>query len=302
MTSRFSGAEGNRRLVDALKGQQLTRGDPQLAEQLARIATAESFATGVRLTTQGRDDNDLYLLLSGRVAVVINGQEMAQRPSGTHVGEMSLIDPGASRSASCVALDDVVAARISEPAFTELAERFPVLWRNIALAMGERLRQRTAFIRTKNETPIAFIGSSREALSIADGIQAGLAGKAILVRVWRQGIFKPSNFPLEDLEQELEQADLAVLVFGPDDKVLSRRIFRSAPRDNVVFETGLFMGALRRQRTLIVKSRRINLKLPSDLFGLTAIEFDEGTPTDLPARLETVCKAIAECVERHGAR
>ncbi len=302
MTGKFADAGGSRRLIDALQTQQLARGNVELAGKLAAIATVESFAKGAHLTDQGNTDSDLFLLLSGRVAVVINGQEMAQRSAGMHIGEMSLIDPAAHRSATCIALEDAIAARVTEPAFTELAGRVPVLWRNIALAMGERLRQRSAFIRTKNETPILFIGSSRESLPIAEGIQAGLIGKPVLVHVWRQGIFKPSNFPLEDLERELGQADLAVLVFGPDDKVLSRRIFRSAPRDNVVFETGLFMGALRRQRTLIVKSRGLKLKLPSDLLGLTAIEFDEGTPTDLPKRLGITCEAIAECVERHGAR
>ena len=114
--------------------------------------------------------------------------------------------------------------------------------------------------------------------------------------------FPAIQLPDRGLGTELELADLAVLVFGPDDKVLSRRVFRSAPRDNVVFETGLFMGALRRQRTLIIKSRRINLRVPSDLFGLTPIEFDQGASRDLDACLEPVCAAIAECITRYGAR
>jgi predicted nucleotide-binding protein len=302
MPGRFSGADGHRHLVNAIQRQHLVRGDAELAHRLAAIATVEPFAKGASLTVQGNDGNDLYLLLTGRVAVVIKGQEMAQRSAGTHVGEMSLIDRTERRSASCIALEDTVAARIAEPAFTELAGRFPVLWRNIALVLGDRLRQRTAFIRMKNETPVIFIGSSRESLEIAYGIQAGLSATTAVVHVWPHGIFRPSNFPIEDLERELELADLAVLVFGPDDKVLSRRVFGSAPRDNLVFEAGLFMGALRRQRTLIIKSRRIKLKVPSDLFGLTPIEFDRGSSPDLGSCLEPVCAAIAECVARHGAR
>lgn len=301
MAARFSGADGPRHLIDAIQGQQLVRGDAELAKLLAPIAIVEHFAKGRNLTVQGSDDNDLYLLLTGRVAVKINGQEMAQRPAGTHIGEMSLIDRAAPRSASCIALEDTVAARIPEPDFSELAQRFPILWRNIALVLGDRLRQRTAFVRMKNETPVIFIGSSRESLKIANAIKTGLASTAV-VHVWTHGIFRPSNFPIEDLERELQLADLAVLVFGPDDKVLSRRMFRSAPRDNVVFEAGLFMGALRRQRTLVVKSRRIKLKVPSDLFGLIPIEFDQGTSRDPGPCLEPVCAAIAECIARHGAR
>jgi CRP/FNR family cyclic AMP-dependent transcriptional regulator len=302
MTGRFSGPDGRRLLCDAIQGQHLARGAAELAERLAAIASVESFAKGAYLTRQGGTDNDLYLLLSGRVMVVINGREMAQRHAGTHVGEMNLIDTSVNRSASCVALDDVEAARISEPAFSDLASRYPVLWRNIALVLGDRLRQRTAFVRSRNETPILFIGSSRESLPIATEIRAGLSSTSLAVRFWPDGVFMPSNFPLEDLENELDQADFAVLVFGPDDYVLSRRIFSRAPRDNVVLETGLFIGALRRQRTLIVKSRRLPIKMPSDLLGLTPIEFDHGPVSTLASRLRPACEAIAACVQRHGAQ
>jgi CRP/FNR family cyclic AMP-dependent transcriptional regulator len=167
MTGRFSGVDGQRRLVDALQGQQLVRDDGQLAERLAAISTIESFPKAMNLTVQGSDDNDLYLLLTGRVAVVIKGQEMAQRSAGTHVGEMSLIDPAARRSASCIALEETLAARIAEPAFSELARHFPVLWRNIALVLGERLRQRTAFVRMKNETPVNGTELGRESFRMS---------------------------------------------------------------------------------------------------------------------------------------
>jgi CRP/FNR family cyclic AMP-dependent transcriptional regulator len=304
MAGRYFGAEAARHLLDAIHAQQLVRGDARahLAERVAAIAAPQVFAAGEWLTQQGDDEHDLYLILSGRVAVKINGNEMAQRPAGTHVGEMSLIDPAAKRSASCLALDEVVAARIAEPAFSALAREFPVLWRNVALVLGDRLRERTKFVRTRNETPILFIGSSRESLPIAYGLQAGLVAASVIVRVWPHGVFKPSNFPIEDLEEQLERADFALLVFGPDDRVLSRRVFSRAPRDNVILETGLFMGALRRQRTLILKSRGLSIKMPSDLLGLTPIEFDPGSPSTLASRLQPACKAIAECVQRHGAR
>jgi len=302
MTTRFTGPDGPRHLIDALQGQQLLRGHPELAEPLARISTVESFPNGTYLTTQGDADNDMFLLLTGRVSIVINGHEIAQRPAGTHVGEMSLIERAASRSANCIALEATDAARVHEAEFTALAERFPVLWRNVARVLGDRLRQRTQFIRVKNETPVIFIGSSRESLPVANAIKSGLSSVPAIVNVWNKGIFNPSNFTLEDLEKALEEADLAILVFGADDGVLSRGIFSRAPRDNVVFETGLFMGALRRNRTLIIKSRRAGVKIPSDLFGLNPIDYDEGDPATLSSRLEPACSAIAECVTRLGAR
>ena len=302
MTTRFSGPDGMRHLIDTLQGQDLVRGEPRVVEPLAAIATVENFAKGAFLTTQGADDNHMFLLLSGAVRVVINEQEIAHRAAGTHVGEMSLIDPAARRAASCIALEDTCAARIREPDFTELATRFPILWRNIARVLGDRLRQRTRFIRLKNETPIVFIGSSSESLDVAKAIKDGLSGVSAIIDVWDGGIFRPSSVPIEDLERQLQRADLAVMVFGEDDKVLSRSIFTGAPRDNVVFEAGLFMGALQRERTLIVRSRRTPIKIPSDLIGLTPIQYEEGDRASLPKRLEVACTEIAACIARLGAR
>jgi len=244
----------------------------------------------------------MFLLLSGRVSVVIKGQALRQRAAGTHVGEMSLIERAAQRSASCIALEPTEAARVREPEFTALTRRFPELWRNLARVLGDRLRERTQFIRERNDTPIVFIGSSRESLPIANAIEAGLTTSRAVVRVWPKGIFMPSHFPIEDLERELDSADFAVLVFGPDDRTLSRRIWSRAPRDNVVFEAGLFMGALRRQRTLIVQSRHTPVKIPSDLSGLTPIVYEDGPPVTLNSRLQSACAEIEQCVDRHGAR
>jgi predicted nucleotide-binding protein len=302
MSGRFSGPDGTRHLVDALRRQELLKGIPHLAESIAVIAKVEFFAKGARLTSQGSTDNDMFLLLSGRVSIMINGYEMNQRLAGTHVGEMSLIERAANRSASCIALEDTEVARVSEADFANLAKANPDLWRNIARVLGERLRERTRFIRVKNDTPRVFIGSSRESLSIAHGLKRGLATVTATVNVWDKDIFKPSNFTIEDLEEELERADIAVLVFGADDKVFSRWRLSTAPRDNVVFEAGLFMGALRRKRTLIIKSRRTPVKVPSDLFGLNPIVYEEGPPDTLDARLKAACTAIEECVARLGAR
>ena len=66
-----------------------------------------------------------------------------------------------------------------------------------------------------------------------------------------RGTFKPSITFIEALEEELAQSDFAVLTLTPDDQTESRGKVSMAPRDNVLFELGLFMGRLGRNRTLL---------------------------------------------------
>ena len=61
------------------------------------------------------------------------------------------------------------------------------------------------------------------------------------------------------------------MVLSPDDMVISREATLTAPRDNVVFELGLFMGALGHVRTFLIRPVQEDLKIPTDLAGLTAV-------------------------------
>ena len=74
---------------------------------------------------------------------------------------------------------------------------------------------------------------------------------------------------IEALEQELAQSDFAVLTLTPDDQSKSRGKVTRAPRDNVLLELGLFMGHLGRDRTYFVCDKNQNLKIPTDLLGVT---------------------------------
>jgi hypothetical protein len=67
-------------------------------------------------------------------------------------------------------------------------------------------------------------------------------------------------------------ADFALFIFGPDDWTESRSIALASPRDNVVFEAGMFGAVLGWRRNIILHAR--DVKLPSDLWGLTNIPYD----------------------------
>src|ERR671918_673967 len=71
----------------------------------------------------------------------------------------------------------------------------------------------------------------------------------------------------------------------------------ASPRDNVVFEAGLFGGALGIRRTFILHAH--GSKLPSDLLGLTSVRYDPATSAaEVPAINEKLRKAI----ENEGRR
>ena len=138
-------------------------------------------------------------------------------------------------------------------------------------------------------TPTVFVGSSREGLEIARAVQSQLRDDA-LISVWNEGAFGLSQGTLESLVAKLDRFDFAVLVITPDDVVASREITTQAPRDNVMFELGLFMGRLGRPRTFGVCADTPDLKLPSDLAGVTLTRFDHNDAVRLDfdnARLET---------------
>ncbi|MGD8595253.1 MAG: nucleotide-binding protein [Gammaproteobacteria bacterium] len=296
MITRFQGDDGRRRLIDSLRRQQIVCGDEDLATRLADIGQIYEFSSGETLIRDGGTDSDIYLLLTGVVDIIVNQRLVASRGSGQHVGEMALIDPSAVRCAEVVAKQTVVACVITEPAFTTLAQDAPVLWRRVALELAERLRQRNRLVMPPNTRPHLFIGSSVESLKIARAIQLGLEHDDVTIKVWTDSVFGASSFPIESLENEICGADFGLLVLAPDDKVISRETIELAPRDNVIFELGMCVGALTRMRSFLVYPRGIDIRIPTDLLGLTSLTYQVGVDGDLDAALGSVCEKIRRII------
>jgi predicted nucleotide-binding protein len=199
--------------------------------------------------------------------------------------------------ATAVSVGETIVARVSEAVFSKIAEEHSSLWRHLAIQLAERLRQRSKFIKEPNAQPHIFIGSSRESLAVASKIQSGLACDPISVYLWTDDIFTASQTTIESLEAELVKADFAILVLASDDRVLSRGNGSEAPRDNVIFELGLFMGALTRARTFFVKPCGVDIKIPSDLFGVTPLDYDLGANS-----LDDVCLSVRKIVQKLGPK
>lgn len=151
------------------------------------------------------------------------------------------------------------------------------------------------------QRPYVFIGSSAEGLDEAKAIQANLEFSCESV-IWSQGVFGLSEGSLESLVKKLEDFDFAILVLTPDDLTESRGERQPSPRDNVLLELGLFIGALGRDRTYMVCRRAAALKLPSDLAGIEPAAYQPPTSGTLQSALGSACTAIEQSIKGLGSR
>jgi len=306
MKERFEGDAGWRLLANELADQVIVHGNHDIAGELLRVCELRELQAGDVLMAQDCEENDIYFIISGSFNVEANGRLVAVRHSRTHVGEMSLIDCKARRCATVKAAEKTVVAKVTELEFSRIAAAFPELWRRIAVELCNRLRNRNGLIRRPNELPNIFICSTAESVTVAEQIQVGLNHHPSIVKVWKDQVFGPTKYTMEDLEREVATADFAIAVVMGEDVVRSRKRQSVAPRDNVVFELGLFMGQIGRQRTFMVVPRWTKLKMPSDLLGLNPLSFIP--PTDpknaslWAAALGPVCTQIKTAINNLGPR
>lgn len=305
MIERFNGENGRRLLIQSIKEQQIVQGDEYIATALADAAELFEFEPcqeGARFIRQNGGDTDIYLILIGEVSIHVDGHEVARRKKGQHVGEMSSIDPTAPRSACVTAILKTVVAKYSEERFSALASKHPLIWRRISVEMAARLRERANLLPKKNTKPRIFIGSSSESVSILRAVQECFDHDDYLIRPWTDGVFRASSTAIEDLLREVTSSDFAILVLTDDDMSIQREIEQKAPRDNCIFELGLFMGSLGRERTFIIKPRGADIKMPSDLLGITPLEFQPKGVTVVVSDLSNACNKIRDLISGLGCK
>lgn len=152
------------------------------------------------------------------------------------------------------------------------------------------------------QDPAVFIGSSSEGKPYAEYLQAALEDYCEAA-VWDQGTFGLSESGLDALIAETQRADFAILVLTPDDVTVKRDQEEPSARDNVIFEAGLFAGALGPKRTFLVHARDLQLNLPSDLAGITTCTFrSQRKDENLRAAVNTAALRIRERMRELGIR
>jgi CRP/FNR family cyclic AMP-dependent transcriptional regulator len=292
MLDRFSGDTGRRFRLEVLASQKIVMGNRALAEELADCVDFLSVPPGETLIEQGGEDNDIYFIIAGTLDVVVNGQLVARRGATDHVGEMAAVQPIQRRSASVIAAEGAIVAKLNENSFNEIASRYPEMYRFIAQELSRRLLHRNTFVTAYRERIRVFIISSAEALPIARAIQNAFANDPFLTTVWTHGVFRVANYTLDSLEAHIADSDFAIAIAHADDLTESSGKAWPSPRDNIIFELGLFMGRLGRARAILVEPREEKVKLPSDLAGLATISYRFEKGADLASLLAPACNRL----------
>lgn len=145
-----------------------------------------------------------------------------------------------------------------------------------------------------------FIGSASESLDVARELQAVLNERRsdLTAEVWDQGTFKASGYTMQDLTRKLSDCHYAIFIFSADDISLIRGEAHLTARDNVVLELGIAMGILGQKKCFVFKEE--NVKLPSDYYGITAINYHKHTDADLRVKINTAATALLDCIDRNS--
>jgi CRP/FNR family transcriptional regulator, cyclic AMP receptor protein len=287
----------------ALRRQRLIAGDEALAGQFANAGTLQHFPAGRTLIEQGGWDDDLHFILAGSFEIIVNGQQKAIRNANEHVGELAGLNGARPRTATVRAATEAVVLSIPSSDVMSIAGSDPDFWRNTADVVAERLEQRNKEVGVANEQPRVFVISSSEGKPAAAEVRRHLdQDDGIRVYLWDKGTFAISDYPVSSLEDAIEAADFTIAIARSDDAVVKRGEAGNIPRDNVTFEYGMSVGRLGRERSILLVDSATELKLPSDLAGLTTLRFNGSDRDKMERSVAKACDEARRHIEYLGVR
>jgi hypothetical protein len=147
------------------------------------------------------------------------------------------------------------------------------------------------------EKPRLFLGSSTKQAKLLQVLARGLEDIAH-VEPWTSS-FNPGTSTLQRLCELTREVQFAAFLFAEDDWTSTGPdTSQASPRDNVVFEAGLFGGVLGMRRTFTLHAH--GAKLPSDLLGLTCARYAAPTAAEMKSLIQLLRTAIE--AETHIAR
>ena len=144
--------------------------------------------------------------------------------------------------------------------------------------------------------PRVFIASSSEDLEIARYLHSLIAEFA-RPRLWTHA-FELGQHYLDELLRHARECDFGVFVLDANDVRVKREQASLVPRDNVLYELGIFHGARGKDRAFIIFCSEDPPELPSDLAGVAAGNYRSVGPDELSDALSPVALKVRSAIER----
>ncbi|WP_321282064.1 TIR domain-containing protein [Marinifilum fragile] len=127
-------------------------------------------------------------------------------------------------------------------------------------------------MKTIYHKPKIFIASTSEAIEYTKALVCLLEHEDLDITPWSLYFENGFESTINQL-LNIDEYDFGIVIFTPDDETKSRDRNYDTPRDNVVFELGLLLGTLGKERVFPIIPRNSKLKLPSDLLGTNPFLF-----------------------------
>ena len=145
----------------------------------------------------------------------------------------------------------------------------------------------------KDLKPKIFIGSSKAGLVVAEKVKNNLStiGDCFL---WQDpNIWEPNKSTFDNLLKMASYFDFGIFVATADDLTLTNDNIVIEPRDNVILEMALFLGAMGKHKSFLLVENGI--KLPSDFHGIYMPRFDSKNDDSI----ESACSEYISKIEEH---
>lgn len=117
----------------------------ETVKTLMQISTPKQFKATEYICYEGQPGNEMYIILRGSVGIYVSNAietqtEVSRIMAGDFFGEMSIFDD-LPRSASCIALEDVVCVAIGKDKLTQFFSACPDMAMKLLENMSKRIRR-----------------------------------------------------------------------------------------------------------------------------------------------------------------
>jgi hypothetical protein len=142
--------------------------------------------------------------------------------------------------------------------------------------------------------PKIFIGSSKAGYSIAEKVKNNLLSVGDCYLWQDPNVWEVNRSTFENLVRMVSYFDFGVFVATADDLTLTNDKIVIEPRDNVILEMALFLGAIGRDKSFLLVEEGI--KLPSDFNGIYMPRFNKADDINT---IKLACDEYGNKIQEH---